>query len=197
MAAARLCFTLVAKCTKQDYKDTVNYIMENVKLLDVIDGYGLKPRKEIDERHTMMCPFHTEDTPSLKIYDNKSFFCFGCGAGYGVIDFIKLYEGISFMDVINRYKDTSGQSSAENIYQKILDYNRSDNFNLPDYMLSSQFRMGIILREYLNDNNGKKDFVDKCFYDMDNFFEDAGNLNKEKIDYFEDLILERITNEIR
>ena len=182
--------------SRQDYQQTLDYIKENVKLLDIIEGYGLKPRKELDNRHTMICPFHSEDTPSLKIYDNKSFFCFGCGAGYGVIDFIKLYEGIGFMEVINRYKDTSNQSSAENLYQKIVEFNKADNFNLAHYMSSSQFRMGIVLREYLKKNKTKSEFVDNCFYDMDSFFEDIGNLNKEKIDYFEDLIIERITNEL-
>jgi len=181
---------------RQDYQETLEYIKENVSLLDIIEGYGLKPRKELDNRHTMICPFHSEDTPSLKIYDNKTFFCFGCGAGYGVIDFIKLYEGIGFMDVINRYRSTSNQSSAENLYQKILEFNKEDSFNLPQYMSSSQFRLGIVLREYLKEHKDKETFVDDCFFQMDDFFEDVDNLNKEKIDYFENLIIERMTNEL-
>ena len=188
--------TIWRDMNRQDYQETLEYIKENVSLLDIIEGYGLKPRKELDNRHTMICPFHSEDTPSLKIYDNKTFFCFGCGAGYGVIDFIKLYEGIGFMDVINRYRSTSNQSSAENLYQKILEFNKEDSFNLPQYISSSQFRLGIVLREYLKEHKDKETFVDDCFFQMDDFFEDVDNLNKEKIDYFENLIIERMTNEL-
>lgn len=188
--------TIWRDMNKQDYQETLEYIKENVKLLDIIEGYGLKPRKELDNRHTMICPFHSEDTPSLKIYDNKTFFCFGCGSGYGVVDFIKLYEGINFMDVINRYRFNSNQTTAENLYQKILEFNKNNDFNLPQYVSSSQFRLGIVLREYLKEHKNKETFVDDCLFQMDDFFEDADNLNKEKIDYFENLIIERINNEL-
>lgn len=185
---------------KQDYQQTLDYITDNVKLLDVIEKYGLKLRKESDDRYVMVCPFHAEDTASLKIYQNQdgkwTFFCFGCSAGYGVIDFIKLYEGISFMDVINRYKIKVNQSSSEDLYQRIVDFNNTNTFNLSQYMSSSQFRLGVYLREYLKEHADKTEFVDARFHEMDDFFEDVGNLNKEKIDYFEDLILEKVANEL-
>lgn len=181
--------------TKSDYGDTIKYITENIKLLDVINGYNLKASKESDNRHTMVCPFHAEDTASLKIYDNKSFFCFGCGAGYSVIDFIKMYENLNFMDVINRYRDQSDTTSGEAILKRIINHSKEE-FSLSNYMLSSKYRLGIILREYLRKKNEKEEFVDRCFYDMDNFFEDLGNLNKEKIDFFEDTILDRINDEV-
>lgn len=44
------------------------------------------------------CPFHKGDhTASMKVYD-KSFYCFGCGKGGDVIEFVKLYEGLKFED---------------------------------------------------------------------------------------------------
>lgn len=185
--------------TKHDYEDTIEYINENVKLTDIIEGYGLKLRKEAEGRYTMVCPFHSEDTPSLKVYFNDSkkkwtFFCYGCGAGYGTIDFIKMFENIGFMDVINRYKKNVDGGSGENIYQKLLRYNQCDNIDLANYILSSKFRLGLILREYLKKHNQKEEFVDRCFYDMDNFFENPGNLKKESIDAFEENILERMRN---
>jgi len=186
--------------TKHDYEDTIEYINENVKLIDIIEGYGLKLRKEADGRYTMVCPFHSEDTASLKVYFNSeknkwTFFCFGCGAGYGTIDFIKMFENIGFMDVINRYKQNITSGSGENIYQKLLKHNQGIHIDLAEYMLSSKFRLGLILREYLKKNDKKEEFVDRCFYEMDNFFENPGNLNKENIDIFEENILERINNE--
>ena len=36
-----------------------------------------------------LCPFHGEKTPSMKIYPGtRGYFCFGCGAGGDVIDFV-------------------------------------------------------------------------------------------------------------
>ena len=177
--------------TKNDLKEITTYITENIKLIDVIHGYGFKPRQEVDDRYTMTCPFHSEDTPSLKIYE-KSFFCYGCGAGYSVIDFIMMQENVTFMDVINRYKDKVSIGSGENIYQKILKQNKEKEINMQDYMLSSKFRLGIILREFLKKNPSFETIVDRCFYDIDNFYEDFYNVDKEKIDCFEETILERI-----
>jgi len=185
---------------KHDYEDALEYITENVKLVDIIEGYGFRPHKESEGRYTMVCPFHNEDTASLKIYKNddgkQSFFCFGCGAGYSAIDFIKMHEDIGFMDVINRYRSKVTTGSGENIYQKLLNHQNSDNFDLPSYMLSSKFRLGIILREKLKLNPNKEETVDKFFSDMDVFFEEPGNMNKESIDYFEETILEGIKNEL-
>jgi DNA primase len=62
------------------------------------------------ERHKVCCPFHQEDSPSLHIYDDGSWHCFGCGAhGRDVIDFVgRYYHGASydpaihFVDVVDR-----------------------------------------------------------------------------------------------
>lgn len=182
--------------TKENCSEVIKYIMENVSLIKTIEDYGLKPIKESEGRYTMLCPFHSEDTASLKIYDNKSFFCFGCSSGYSVIDFIQMYENISFMDVINRYKNKTQGPTPEDIYHKILNQKNEQTIDLAQYMYSSKFRLGITLREILKKDPLRKEFVDRCFYDMDNFFENVDNLNKDKIDYFEDSILERISDEI-
>lgn len=62
------------------------------------------------ERHKVCCPFHQEDSPSLHVYDDGSWHCFGCGAhGRDVIDFVgRYYHGPSydptthFVDVVDR-----------------------------------------------------------------------------------------------
>ncbi|MBM3713977.1 MAG: hypothetical protein FJW56_11210, partial [Actinobacteria bacterium] len=45
--------------------------------------------------------FHKEKAPSLTVYeDTQSFFCFGCGKGGDVINFIMLAEDLSFKEAI-------------------------------------------------------------------------------------------------
>jgi hypothetical protein len=33
------------------------------------------------------CPFHPDDTPSLQLYEDGTFYCYGCGVGGSVYDF--------------------------------------------------------------------------------------------------------------
>lgn len=45
------------------------------------------------------CPFHADERPSLVVYPhNESYFCFGCGAGGDVIDFVARLHGIGFRE---------------------------------------------------------------------------------------------------
>ncbi|MBM3709754.1 MAG: hypothetical protein FJW61_04970, partial [Actinobacteria bacterium] len=45
---------------------------------------------------------HKEMSPSLTVYENtQSFFCFGCGKGGDVINFIMLAENLDFKEAIN------------------------------------------------------------------------------------------------
>lgn len=78
---------------------TIDEIKQTVTIRDVISRYGL----ETDRKGFMPCPFHSEKTGSLRIYDDtNSFFCFGCGAGGSVIDFIMKMEDCSFSEAAKR-----------------------------------------------------------------------------------------------
>ena len=49
--------------------------------------------KRAGRDYVCSCPFHSERTPSCHIYtETQSFYCFGCGAGGDVINFIRLIE---------------------------------------------------------------------------------------------------------
>jgi DNA primase len=46
------------------------------------------------------CPFHNDTNPSLCIYDNNSYYCFGCKEkGQGAIDFL-VSSGMSIQESI-------------------------------------------------------------------------------------------------
>jgi DNA primase len=55
-------------------------------------------------RISIRCPFHNEKSPSLVIYPDNSFHCFGCRAhGHNALDFaMKL--GYSFVEAVNELK---------------------------------------------------------------------------------------------
>ncbi len=48
-----------------------------------------------------LCPFHNEKTPSFTVYpDSQSYYCFGCGAGGEVINFIRRAENLDFTEAV-------------------------------------------------------------------------------------------------
>lgn len=57
------------------------------------------------------CPFHSEKTPSMVIYeDTQSFYCFGCGVGGDIITFIEKIENLSYVDAVKLLADRAGLS---------------------------------------------------------------------------------------
>src|SRR3990170_8714514 len=59
-------------------------------------GVDLRP---VGQRLAGSCPFHRDGRPSLAVYpDNDSYFCFGCGAGGDVIDFVARLHGVAFKE---------------------------------------------------------------------------------------------------
>ncbi|MGD0114867.1 MAG: CHC2 zinc finger domain-containing protein [Dehalococcoidia bacterium] len=59
-------------------------------------GVTLRPN---GRRLIGVCPFHADGRPSLVVYpQNDSYFCFGCGAGGDVIDFVARLNGVGFRE---------------------------------------------------------------------------------------------------
>lgn len=62
------------------------------------ERYGFTP----DRAGYICCPFHREKTPSLKLFPDGGWKCFGCGAGGSVIDFVMQLFDLSFPQAIVR-----------------------------------------------------------------------------------------------
>src|SRR5579864_1919757 len=61
------------------------------------------PVKRHGREFHALCPFHKEKSPSFTINDEKGFFhCFGCGAHGDAIGFIKDYEGVTYVEAVER-----------------------------------------------------------------------------------------------
>lgn len=55
--------------------------------------------KKSGANYSACCPFHSERTPSFTVSEHKQFYhCFGCGASGDVIDFVKEYYNLDFVD---------------------------------------------------------------------------------------------------
>nr|DAL45142.1 MAG TPA_asm: DNA primase [Caudoviricetes sp.] len=67
-------------------------IVQAVPMQAAAERYGLSP----NSHGWCCCPFHSEKTPSFKIYPGMGgFYCFGCGAGGDVVSFAEKLFGLS------------------------------------------------------------------------------------------------------
>ncbi len=77
--------------------DIVALISEYVKL------------KKAGKNYVGLCPFHEEKTPSFSVDpDKQMFYCFGCGAGGNVFNFLMRKEGMSFPDALRALAQRAG-----------------------------------------------------------------------------------------
>lgn len=79
-------------------------IFETVKTAvlvpDVARAYGYEPNRA----GFICCPFHAETAASMKLYD-RSYYCFGCGSGGSVIDFVGTLFDLKPLDAVKRLND--------------------------------------------------------------------------------------------
>ena len=90
----------------------IKKIKENVSMVDVLMLYHIK----VYHNNTCKCPFHQDDQPSMQIFPDNRFRCYGCGAKGDVIDFISLAEKCPQKQAINillnkfRLDDINGET---------------------------------------------------------------------------------------
>ena len=99
-----------------------------------------------------LCPFHNEKTPSFTVYpDTKSFYCFGCGAGGEVINFIRRIENYDFIEAVKFLAERAGMQMPEDGYddsvakhrQRILAANREAARFFHQTLVSPQGKAGL------------------------------------------------------
>ena len=69
---------------------------------DLVEESGVRLRGRGRVRQGV-CPFHQEGEGSFTVYgDSERFYCFGCGAGGDVLDFVQRMEGVGLPEAIQR-----------------------------------------------------------------------------------------------
>lgn len=105
-----------------------------------------------------VCPFHDEGEGSFTVYgDTERFYCFGCGAGGDVLDFVQRAEGLSLPDAIRRLGGSPGTTPKAINRPAPVRSSKSEALPPKDPALltvaaryySSQLRRSPAAREYL------------------------------------------------
>ena len=77
-------------------------------LADVVEASGVQLRGRGRVRQGV-CPFHQESEGSFTVYaDTSRFYCFGCGGGGDVLDFIQRAESLTLPEAIQRLGGGTG-----------------------------------------------------------------------------------------
>ncbi len=88
---------------------TVNIpaLKQRYQLGDVVESSGVTLRGRGRVRQGV-CPFHEENEGSFTVYaDSQRWFCFGCGLGGDVLDFIQRLNGVDLPEAIRRLQGSS------------------------------------------------------------------------------------------
>ena len=87
--------------------DIIEEVRMKNDIVDVISQYVKLTRR--GSTYFGLCPFHNEKTPSFSVTPSKQmYYCFGCGAGGNVYNFIMEYENYSFGEALSHLADRAG-----------------------------------------------------------------------------------------
>ena len=87
--------------------DIIEEVRMKNDIVDVISQYVKLTRR--GSSYFGLCPFHNEKTPSFSVTPSKQmYYCFGCGAGGNVYNFIMEYENYSFGEALSHLADRAG-----------------------------------------------------------------------------------------
>ena len=97
--------------------DIIEEVRSKNDIVDVVSQYVKLTRK--GSSYFGLCPFHNEKTPSFSVTPGKQmYYCFGCGAGGNVFNFIMEYENYTFGEALKHLADRAGVELPKMEYSK-------------------------------------------------------------------------------
>lgn len=97
--------------------DIIEEVRSKNDIVDVVSQYVKLTKK--GSSYFGLCPFHNEKTPSFSVTPGKQmYYCFGCGAGGNVFNFIMEYENYTFGEALKHLADRAGVELPKIEYSK-------------------------------------------------------------------------------
>ena len=97
--------------------DIIEEVRSKNDIVDVISQYVRLTRR--GSSYFGLCPFHNEKTPSFSVTPSKQmYYCFGCGAGGNVYNFVMEYENYSFGEALSHLAERAGVELPRIEYSK-------------------------------------------------------------------------------
>lgn len=82
-------------------ESTINEIKNRLTISDVVSLYLPLVKKGRD--NWVVCPFHSDKNPSMKLDDEKGFYyCFGCKASGNIFTFVMKMDNLDFVEAVKK-----------------------------------------------------------------------------------------------
>ncbi|MDQ0514172.1 DNA primase catalytic core [Mycoplasmoides fastidiosum] len=132
-----------------------NDLRNRVKVLNVVQKYV--SLKKHGTNHLGLCPFHSDNAPSMNVSETKNIFkCFSCGVGGDGVSFLMKHLKINYRDALVQALELSGIDQTE--YQFLLNKRNENPFekllNLNDFVAQQYI-------EFLDSNQEVKNYLIK------------------------------------
>ncbi len=167
--------------------------IQRVKEANEVVGYvsQVLSLKKSGATYKALCPFHQEKTPSFTVNPSKQIFhCFGCDIGGDVIRFVMLYDGMPFVDAVEKLAQRGGVDLPKTDAASSQDRSLKDNIFRANRIAANFFSAqlmkegpGKTARDYLSDRGIHSD-VSRAFgigYAPDEWRSLAGVLKAEEV----------------
>jgi DNA primase len=93
-------------------EDFIEQVRFNNDIIDIISDYTRLEHS--GKSYKGLCPFHDENTPSFFVNpEQQLYYCFGCGVGGDIFNFIMGVEGIDFREAVKSLANRAGLSLPE------------------------------------------------------------------------------------
>ncbi len=90
-------------------RETLQAVRDRLPVLQVLQGAGIRVHRMGAGRHRALCPFHADSDPSLVVYPDGRWYCFGCAAAGDVVDLVwRLHGHQTFLDALEAASAMAG-----------------------------------------------------------------------------------------
>lgn len=113
--------------------EDIERIRDAVDIVEIISAS--MPLKRAGGSFSALCPFHSEKTPSFRVFPQSQLFkCFGCGASGTVFTFLMKLEKMEFHEAVRALADRAGITIAQD--DPIAAKKRTDLYSALDSAIS-------------------------------------------------------------
>ena len=119
-------------------RDFIDRLVSDSDIVSVLGAYLDLNKK--GNNYVCRCPFHEEKTGSFTVSPQKSIYhCFGCGRGGNVLTFIQEYEGLSFIEAVEKLAEINNVTVPRESKSNSEDYSNIYQLNkiLADHYLAA------------------------------------------------------------
>ena len=170
-------------------RDFIDRLVSDSDIVSVLGAYLDLQKK--GNNYVCRCPFHEEKTGSFTVSPQKSIYhCFGCGKGGNVLTFIQEYEGLNFVEAVEKLAEINNVTVPRESRPNTENYSNIYQLNqvLADSYLSAlKDKKNKTVVDYLKERGITGETAKKFLIGYADF--DQKELKKKLIDQFSEATL--------